>query len=100
LLGRGNLSVWDDLFVTSAKSQNTGSPVTTISFEYSRVNAAKRMADRGYLVRFKGGHPPPELVIAETIEFHGEHLVFLKSDGMLAALFLLEIVESWSEIEN
>jgi hypothetical protein len=32
------------------------------------------------------------------VEFHGEHLVFLKSDGTLTALFALEIVESWSEI--
>jgi hypothetical protein len=32
------------------------------------------------------------LVIAETIEVHGEHLVFLRSDD-LAALFILEMVE-------
>jgi hypothetical protein len=38
-------------------------------------------------------------VIAATIEFHGEHLVFLKSDGTLAVLFVLAIVESWSEIQ-
>jgi hypothetical protein len=55
------------------------------------------MAYTAYLVRFKGEDSPPELVIAETIEFHGEHLVFLGSDGTLAALFVLEIVESWSE---
>jgi hypothetical protein len=57
------------------------------------------MADRAYLVRIKGADLPPELVIAETIEFHGEHLVFLRSDGSLAALFVLEIVESWSEVK-
>ena len=57
------------------------------------------MADSAYLVRFKGADPPPELVIAETIEVYGEHLVFLKSDGSLAALFVLEIVESWAEIK-
>jgi hypothetical protein len=56
------------------------------------------MADRAYLVRFKGARLPPELVIAETVEFHGEHLAFLRSDGSLAALLLLEIVESWSEV--
>jgi hypothetical protein len=55
------------------------------------------MADTTYLVRFKGADPPPQLVMAETIEFRGEHLVFIRSDGILAALFLLEIVESWSE---
>jgi hypothetical protein len=57
------------------------------------------MADTEYLVRFKGADPPPELVIAETIEFHGENIVFLRSDGSLAALFVLEIVESWSEVK-
>jgi hypothetical protein len=57
------------------------------------------MANTAYLVRFKGEDSPPELVIAETIEFQGEHLVFLRSDGTLAALFVLEIVESWSEVK-
>jgi hypothetical protein len=52
------------------------------------------MAATAYLVRFKGADLPPELVIAETIEFHGEHLAFLRSDGSLAALFVLEVVES------
>ena len=37
--------------------------------------------------------------IAARAEIHGEHLVFLRSDGNLAALFVLEIVESWSEFE-
>jgi hypothetical protein len=58
------------------------------------------MADTAYLVRFKGADPAPEVVIAETIEFHGEHLVFLRSDGGLAALFVLEIVESWTEVKR
>jgi hypothetical protein len=31
------------------------------------------MADTAYLVRFKGADLPPELVIAESIEFRGEH---------------------------
>jgi hypothetical protein len=57
------------------------------------------MADSAYLVRFKGADSPPELVIAERIEVHGEHLVFLRSDGSLAALFVLEVIETWFEIE-
>jgi hypothetical protein len=56
------------------------------------------MPNKAYLIRFKGADLPPDLVIAENIEFHGEHLVFLRSDGTLAALFVLEIVESWSEV--
>jgi hypothetical protein len=57
------------------------------------------MQNKGYLVRFKGADLPPELVIAETVELRGEHLVFLSTDGSLAALFLLETVESWSEVK-
>jgi hypothetical protein len=57
------------------------------------------MADTAYLVRLKRADLPPELVMAETIEVHGEHLAFLKADGSLAALFLLEIVESWYEVK-
>jgi hypothetical protein len=57
------------------------------------------MPKKAYLVRFKGAALPPELVIAETIEFHEEHIVFLKSDGSLAALFILDLVESWSEVK-
>jgi hypothetical protein len=57
------------------------------------------MADTAYLVRFKGADQRPEVVIAETIEVHGEHLVFLRSDGSLAALFVLEIIEGWSEVK-
>jgi len=38
-------------------------------------------------------------VIAASAEIHGEHLVFLRSDGSLAALFVMEIVENWHEAE-
>jgi hypothetical protein len=57
----------------------------------------KSMADKTYLVRFKRPEISTQPVIAASVEFHGEHLVFLDSKGELAALFLLEIVESWSE---
>jgi hypothetical protein len=52
-----------------------------------------------YLVRHKGADPPPELVIAEKVEFQEDHLVFLRSDRSLAALFVLENIESWSEVK-
>jgi hypothetical protein len=58
------------------------------------------MADKTYLVRFKAPDTSPELVVAENTQIHGEHLVFLNSKGDLAALFLLEIVESWSELSD
>ena len=38
-------------------------------------------------------------VRAATVEMHGEHLVFLTAKGKLAAVFLLDVVESWNETE-
>jgi hypothetical protein len=64
------------------------------------VECRHSMRDKSYLVRFKYSNLNPHLVIAASVEIHGEHLVFLRSDGSLAALFVLEIVESWSEVES
>jgi hypothetical protein len=55
------------------------------------------MTDKTYLVRFKSPELGNQLVIAQRAEIYDEHLVFLNSKGELAALFLLEIVESCSE---
>ena len=57
------------------------------------------MPDKNYLVRFTNSNLAPQLVRAATVQIHGEHLVFLLSDGKLSALFLFEIVEDWSEID-
>jgi hypothetical protein len=59
------------------------------------------MASKAYIVKLK----PPAVgvihtVIASTVEIHDEHLIFCDSEGKLAALFLLEVVESWSEISG
>jgi hypothetical protein len=59
----------------------------------------KTMPDKLYLIRFKGSGVSFLAVIVATAEIYDEHLVFLRSDGKLAALFLLDIVESWSEFE-
>jgi hypothetical protein len=58
------------------------------------------MPDKTYLIRFKRTDLHSHLVISVNAEIHGDHLVFLRSDGSLAALFLLEIVESWSELTS
>jgi hypothetical protein len=57
------------------------------------------MSDKLYLIRFKGSEQIFHAVIAARAEIHGEHLIFLRSDSKLAALLLLEIVETWSEFE-
>jgi hypothetical protein len=56
------------------------------------------MPDKLYLIRFKGSDISLHAVIAACAEIHGEHLVFLRSDGKLAALFLIEIVARWTEL--
>jgi hypothetical protein len=57
------------------------------------------MVERTYIVKFKptalGG---VQTVIASTVEIHDEHLIFCTEKGDLAALFLLEIVQSWNEL--
>ena len=54
------------------------------------------MIQKTYLVRLK----PPSLafqqVTASKAEIQGDHLVFVDSNGKLAGLFLLELVESWT----
>jgi hypothetical protein len=56
------------------------------------------MADKLYIVKFKPVALGAQNVIASTVEIHDEHLIFCDSKGELAALFLLEIVQSWNEV--
>jgi hypothetical protein len=58
------------------------------------------MPDKIHLIRFKPSDLSPYIVSAANAEIHGEHLVFLRSDGSLAALFVLEVVERWSEVDS
>jgi hypothetical protein len=58
------------------------------------------MADVTFVVRFKSRDLQPQLVSASRVEIQGDHLVFLDSLGKLIALFLMEAVESWSEIPH
>ena len=58
------------------------------------------MANKTFIVRFKPVELVPQLVIAERAEFQGEHLVFLDDSSQFVALFLAEIVESWSEFDR
>jgi hypothetical protein len=54
------------------------------------------MVDQTYLVTFKQPDAMAESVIAATAEIQGAHLIFLDAKGKLAALFLLELVQSWN----
>jgi hypothetical protein len=48
------------------------------------------------LVRFRESNC--QLVRADRFEIHGGHLVFLRADGELSAVFLFEIVRGWMEV--
>jgi len=56
------------------------------------------MADKTFIVRFKARELSTQLVIAANAEIHADHMVLLNSTGKLTALFLLEVVESWTEL--
>jgi hypothetical protein len=58
------------------------------------------MADQTYLVKLKPPGRGVQHVIAAIVEIHGDHLAFLDAKRKLAALFLLEIVESWNEMQG
>jgi hypothetical protein len=58
------------------------------------------MGDKTFLIRFKlATRLSPRPVLAVRAEVQGEHLILLNSQNELAALFLLEIVDSWSEVK-
>jgi hypothetical protein len=54
------------------------------------------MANQTYLVSLRPPNPRLQQVMAATVEVQGEHLAFLTTDGKLAALFVLDIVQSWN----
>jgi hypothetical protein len=60
------------------------------------------MVDQTYLVALKPPNPPLQqvCVVAATAEVQGEHLAFLTADGKLAALFLLDMVQSWNVLSG
>jgi len=54
--------------------------------------------DKTYIVQFKVPAIMVQTVKAVRAEMQGDHLVFIDSQGRLAGLFLMELVESWSEL--
>jgi hypothetical protein len=58
------------------------------------------MIDKTFLVRFKPPELSTQLVTAVRAEIRGEHLVLLNAEGKLAALFLLDLVDSWVEVQS
>jgi len=57
------------------------------------------MADKRYLIQLRLPGPAIHVLIAASVELHGDHLVFLNSKGELMFLIMLENVESWTEVD-
>jgi hypothetical protein len=53
------------------------------------------MADQTYVVTLKPPSRATQHVVASVGGVRGDHLVFVDAQGKLAALFLLELVQSW-----
>jgi hypothetical protein len=58
------------------------------------------MSDKAYLIRFKHPALGVQSLVAASAEIHGEHIALLSSKGKLAAMFLTEVVDSWSEFPH
>jgi hypothetical protein len=84
----------------------SGDLLETAGFNLSKIEHAgfieervgSLLIDKTYIVRLKSPEISTDVVVAASVEVHGEDLAFLNSDGKLVALFLFETVESWSEL--
>jgi hypothetical protein len=56
--------------------------------------------NKTFLVMLKPPSSALQHVVASTFEIRDEHLIFCDSEGKLAAMFLLEIVQSWNELSS
>jgi hypothetical protein len=55
------------------------------------------MPAKKYIVQFKPPETSVQPATAESVEVDDKCLIFLREDGALAALFDLDVVESWRE---
>jgi hypothetical protein len=61
---------------------------------------ADRTPDKTWIVMFNRPQLESQLVVAANVRVLGEHLVFTNSKGDMVCLFLLEVVESYSEVPS
>jgi hypothetical protein len=58
------------------------------------------MQDKTFIVRLKRPETMTVSVKAVRAEIRGDHLLLFDSVGSLAALFLIELVESWNGVQS
>jgi hypothetical protein len=68
------------------------------TFPYDHGHTLAGMIDQTYLVRLKPQSRAIQHVAASIVEVLGGHLVFLDAERRLAAVFLLDLVESWEPL--
>jgi hypothetical protein len=56
------------------------------------------MANKTYILQFKGPQPRLHMLVAASVQVHCDHLAFLSPGGKLVFLVLLESIESWYEV--
>jgi hypothetical protein len=61
---------------------------------------AVRGPDKTWIVSFKRPQLETQLVVAANAMVVGDHLVFINSKGDMVCLFLLEVVESYTEVPS
>ncbi len=66
----------------------------SLSRAHAPRTAQSGMADKTYVVRCKGFLP--KAVVAASFQMGDEQLLLFDAAGNLAALFLAELIESWS----
>jgi hypothetical protein len=94
------------LFTTDLESENRhrSPPESERAYQRSRTgmdrNTLGCMAEKTFLVRLKAPSLALQQVVAAKAEIQEDHLVFANSDGKLAALFLMEIVEGWNVLAD
>ena len=61
---------------------------------------ADRTPDKTWVVFFNRPQLEPQFVIAAKVMVVGDHLIFTDSKGDMVGLFMLEVVESYSEVPS
>jgi hypothetical protein len=89
----------DDRACLSVKVTKRGPPFVPAFLRvrvFAVAHTVSAMMDQTYLVALKLPSRAVQHVIAASLEIHGENLVFFNAEGEFAAMFLMEIVESWN----
>jgi hypothetical protein len=86
------MKFWTDSFLPGG----THAEPTLVRFIAGRTLSS--MPDQTYLVTLRSPSRAIQQVFAATAEVRGNHLVFLDAKGSFAALFLMDLVESWDAL--